>query len=261
MPTTKPKVAVHKFSSCDGCQLAFLNMGEDLLALFEQVDIVHFAEAGPINLCDAVDISFVEGSLATPDDIHRIDAIRKNSRYIVTIGACATAGGLQALRNIARQDDWMASIYTTPGYIASLERVMPIHEQIKVDFELHGCPVSTRQITAVLRALLNNVTPVIEQDKVCMACKRRHTVCVMVARGLPCMGPVTQTGCGALCPDVGRDCYGCHGSAENANTTALGERLRSLHLDRDRIRHRFVSFTGADPVFARAGSMHRENDD
>ena len=257
----KPRVAIHKFSSCDGCQLAFLNMGEDLLSLADQVDIVHFPEAGPINPDTAVDISFVEGSLSTPDDLKRIKQIRANSTHVVTIGACATAGGIQALRNLAEQDDWMQSVYASPEYIAALDKVMPVHAQIKVDFELRGCPVNTRQVTAVLRDLLCGVTPVIEQDKVCMECKRRHTVCVMVTRGLPCMGPVTQTGCGALCPDLGRDCYGCYGSAENANTAALANRFHTLQLDEKQIDHRFVSFTSADPVFRSAGTEGPESND
>lgn len=158
----KPKIAVHKFSSCDGCQLAFLNMGEDLLSLFEQVNVIHFAEAGPVNEEEEVDISFVEGSLSTPDDIQRIERIRDNSKYIIAIGACATAGGLQALRNIADQDDWVQSVYATPDHISVLDQVMPVAEHIKVDFEIHGCPVNTRQITTVLRSLLNGVTPVNE---------------------------------------------------------------------------------------------------
>jgi len=245
----KVKVAVHKFSSCDGCQLAFLNMGEDLLSLFEQVDVVHFAEAGPVNPGETVDISFVEGSLSTPGDIQRIKQIRDNSHYVITIGACATAGGLQALRNIASQGDWVQSVYATPEYISALDQVMPIHEQIRVDFEVRGCPVNTQQITAVLRALLAGVTPVSEQDKVCLECKRQHHVCVMVTHGLPCMGPVTRTGCGALCPGVGRDCYGCYGSAENANTASLKNRLRELQLDPGQVSHRFLSFNSADPVF------------
>ena len=155
----------------------------------------------------------------------------------------------------------MKSVYATPDYIRTLDTVMPIHQEIKVDFALKGCPVNTRQVNAVLRALLSGVTPAIGQDKVCMECKRQHTVCVMVTRGVPCMGPVTQTGCGALCPDMGRDCYGCYGSAENTNTTALTKRFQSLQLGREQISHRFVSFNSADPFFIRAGTQGMENDD
>ena len=247
----KPKVAIHKFSSCDGCQLAFLNLGEDLLRLFEQVDVIHFAEAGPVNMVENVDVSFVEGSLSTPGDIERIKQIRDNSKYLVTIGACATAGGLQALRNLADQNDWVQSVYTTPEYISTLDRVMPVRQQVRVDFELQGCPVNSRQIVAVLRSLLFGVTPVNEQGKLCLECKRLHQVCVMVSRGLPCMGPVTGTGCGVLCPRVGRDCYGCYGLAENTNTDSLGRQFDKLGLAPEQVAHRFVSFTSADPKAVR----------
>lgn len=246
------KVAIHKFSSCDGCQLAFLNMGTDLLSLFEQVRIMHFAEAGPVNEDAAVDVSFVEGSLSTPGDIDRIERIRAHSRYLITLGACATAGGLQALRNLATHTGWVESVYATPRYISSLDRVMPIREQIKVDFEIWGCPVNTRQVVAVLRSLLFGVVPVNEADKLCLACKREHHVCVMVSRGLPCMGPVTRSGCGALCPGVGRDCYACYGPAETTNTASLDKRFAELKLEPKQRAHRFVAFNSADPVFCSA---------
>ncbi len=261
MTAGKTKLAVHKFSSCDGCQLAFLNMGEDLLTLFEQVDVVHFAEAGPVDTTQTVDISFVEGSLSTREDIQRIRQIRENSQYVITIGACATAGGLQALRNIADQGDWVPSVYARPEHISLLEKVMPVNEQIKVDFEINGCPVNTGQVTAAVRSLLDGVTPVNEQDKLCLSCKRQHHICVIVARGLPCMGPVTRTGCGALCPGVGRDCYGCFGAAENSNVPSLGRQFSSLQLDPKQISHRFVSFNSADPVFRSIETTDTGHDD
>lgn len=245
----KTRLAVHKFSSCDGCQLAFLNMGDELLRLFDQFDVVHFAEAGPVDPQQSVEVSFVEGSLSTPGDIERIRQIRENSRYVITIGACATSGGLQALRNLAGGDDWVGSVYATPEYISVLDRVTPIRDQIRVDFEIWGCPVNTDQIIAALRSLQAGVTPVDEQDKLCLACKRRQHVCVMVTRGLPCMGPVTRTGCGALCPGVGRDCYGCYGPAEAAGITALADRFTALQLRPEQVAHRFQSFNSADPVF------------
>ncbi|MFQ5644553.1 MAG: sulfhydrogenase subunit delta [Thiogranum sp.] len=261
MPAVKTKVAVHKFSSCDGCQLAFLNLGEDLLALFEQVGMVHFAEAGPVDTEQAVDISFVEGSLSTAADVERIKRIRANSKYLIVIGACATAGGLQALRNIADRGDWVKSVYATPEHISLLDRVAPVNTQVKVDFEIHGCPVNTQQITGVLRSLLAGVTPVSERDKLCLECKRQNHVCVMVSRGLPCMGPVTRTGCGALCPGVGRDCYGCYGAAENTNIPSLGGQFSTLQLNREQVRHRLVAFNSADPAFSPAEFTEAAPDD
>jgi sulfhydrogenase subunit delta len=196
----KPKVAVHKFASCDGCQLAFLTAGEDLLTLSSLVELVHFAEAGPVDPDAQVEIAFIEGSITTAHDIDRIKRIRSNSRYLITIGACATAGGLQALRNYAEAEQWAAAIYAQPEYISSLSTSTPIREHVKVDLELWGCPINTRQVMMVIRDLLFGVQPRIRQEKVCLDCKRQQQVCVMVTQGLPCMGPVTQTGCGAICP-------------------------------------------------------------
>ena len=196
----KPRIAVHKFSSCDGCQLAFLNLGEDLLALNELVDIVHFAEAGMLDDTASVDMAFIEGSISTAEDIKRIHTIREHSQYLITIGACATAGGLQSLRNLAHANDWLQAVYPSPDYIDSLENVSPISAQVHVDFELWGCPINQRQLVTVIRALLWNTLPEVKQDKVCLECKRQQQVCVMVTQGTSCMGPVTRSGCGALCP-------------------------------------------------------------
>lgn len=245
---------MYKFTSCDGCQLAFLNLGEDLLTLAELVDIRHFAEAGVLGPEAKVDIAFIEGSISTPDERERIGRIRANSRFLVAIGACATAGGLQALRNLGGEtQDWVAGIYATPAYIETLDTSSAIADHVKVDLELWGCPVNGRQVLAAVRALLFGVLPEQERDKVCLECKRAQAVCVMVAREIPCMGPVTLTGCGALCPRFGRDCYACYGPAENINTAAFGRRLAGLGLVPDEIARRFLFINNAAPAFLEAG--------
>lgn len=254
----KPSVAVHKFSSCDGCQLAFLNAGEDLLTLASLVDIRHFAEAGPIDVEARVNIAFIEGSVATPEDAGRLQQIRANSNYVVTIGACATSGGLQALRNMADADAWIAGIYARPEYINSLPTSTPIRDHIKVDLELWGCPVSGRQLLAAIRDLLFGVVPVAEQDKVCLECKRQQTVCVMVTKGEPCMGPVTRTGCGAICPAFGRDCYACYGPAENINSGALARRLHGLGLVDAEVARRFLFINNNAEAFHAEGLQWRD---
>lgn len=257
MNNIRPRIAVHKFASCDGCQLAFLNLGEELLTLAQLVEIAHFAEAGPVDPEAAVDIAFIEGSISTPEDAGRILRIRANSRYLVTVGACATSGGLQALRNFADGKEWLAAIYAKPEYVQSLATSTPISQHVKVDLELWGCPVSGRQLLAVVRALLFGVPPWYEKDKVCLECKRRQTVCVMVAKAVPCMGPVTRTGCGALCPSFGRDCYGCYGPAENPNAESLARRLEGLGLLPEAVARRFLFINGAAPAFAEAGLKRR----
>jgi len=259
----KPRIAVHKFSSCDGCQLAFLNLGESLLALAEMVDIVHFAEAGPVAPDAPVDIAFVEGSISTPDEQSRIRRVRTNSRFVITIGACATSGGLQALRNHADSARWMARVYASPEHIRSLDTATAIADHVPVDFELWGCPVSARQIVATVRALLFGVPPVPEADKVCLDCKRSLAVCVLVARGEPCLGPVTRTGCGALCPRFGRDCYGCYGPADLPNTDALSGRFAGLGLLPEEVARRYRFIHSAQPALdaaaARALDGHGED--
>lgn len=258
----KPRVAVHKFSSCDGCQLAFLNLGEDLLALAERVALVHFAEAGPLDPDTDVDIAFVEGSVSTPEDLERIRHIRDHSRILIAIGACATSGGIQGLRNGVFDSGWVTQIYQHPEAIASLERSTPIAAHVKVDFELWGCPVSGPQMLAAVNALLLGVAPRDSADKVCVECKRAGYPCVMVTRGIACMGPATRAGCGALCPSLGRDCYGCYGPAENPNTAALAAQFARLGLDTTAVMQRFQSINSQAPVFlAAAQAIRGQRDD
>jgi coenzyme F420-reducing hydrogenase gamma subunit len=255
--SAKPRVAVHKFSSCDGCQLAFLNLGEDLLTLAARVDLVHFAEAGPLDPDTEVDVAFVEGSVSTPEDLERIQHIRAHSRLLIAIGACATSGGIQGLRNDVFDERWVTQIYSHPEAIDSLERSTPIAGHVKVDFELWGCPVSGPQMLTLVNSLLLGVAPRDNADKVCTECKRQGYPCVMVTRGIACMGPVTRAGCNALCPSLGRDCYGCYGPAENANTDALAAQFRSQGLSPQAVIQRFQSINSQAPVFLAAADKIR----
>jgi sulfhydrogenase subunit delta len=258
MTSTKPKLAVHKFSSCDGCQLALLNLGEPLLLLPELVDIVHFAEAGPNDPEARVDIALVEGSVATPEDIHRIKMVRERSEILIAIGACATSGGLQALANLADRDAWMSAVYTDPAKIEILPTSNAIADYVKVDYELHGCPVNSRQVVAALRDLLSGVAPKPEQQPVCMECKRQGVICTLVSKGEPCMGPVTRAGCGALCPTAGRGCYGCYGPAETVNDQSMAHGFAALGLDRDAAVRRFHFIANNAPAFKAAGERLKD---
>ncbi len=256
----KPTMSVHKFTSCDGCQLAILNLGETLLALTEFVDIVHFAEAGPVNPDAPADIAFVEGSVSTPAEKERIQRIRKHSRFLITIGACASAGGIQALRNFNDAKAWTADIYASPEYISTLSTSTPISAHAKVDLELWGCPINGKQVLDALRLLLRGISPVVRQESVCLECKRNGNVCVLVTENKACMGPVTQTGCGALCPSAGRDCYACYGPSENPNTDSLATRFAGIGLMKESIARRFHFITNHAPAFLQAGNKYKGND-
>lgn len=253
----KTRLAVHKFTSCDGCQLAFLNAGESLLELSELVEMVHFSEAGFINPDSPVDIAFVEGSISTPHDIDRIHAIRDNSKYLITIGACATTGGIQALRNAANYEEWMTSVYASPATIQSLNTSTAIATHVRVDWELWGCPVNTQQVIDLVRSLLSGASPKIKRDAVCLECKRKGQVCVLVTKKEPCMGPVTQTGCGAICPGFTRSCYACYGPSENPNTHSLGTWFHRHGISDHEIVKQFLHINNQAPAFKEAGSYFK----
>ncbi len=261
MSQAKPHVAVHKFSSCDGCQLAFINAGEVLLKLSELVEIVHFAEAGFVDEGAKVDIAFVEGSISTPQEAQRISEVRANSTTLVTLGACATAGGIQALRNICQSDEWVAAIYAQPGKIDLLPESTPIAEHVKVDLELWGCPVNAEQVMLAVRSLLFGVSAEVEQEKLCQQCKRQQQVCVLVSEGKPCLGPVTRSGCGAICPSLGRDCYGCFGPAEAVNSGALANRFAGLGLLPEAVARRFLFINSHAEPFGSEGKKWQERSD
>jgi sulfhydrogenase subunit delta len=222
----KPTLAVWKFASCDGCQLSLLDCEDELLALAGEVEIAYFLEARRATVRGPYDLSLVEGSITTAGDAERIRRVRRVSRKLVTIGACATAGGIQALRNFADVKDFVSAVYASPDYISTLQTSTPISAHVPVDFELHGCPIDKHQLLEVLTANLHGRKPQIATSSVCTECKRRGNVCVMVAHGTPCLGPVTHAGCGALCPAYNRGCYGCFGPMETPNAAAL---TRSLH--------------------------------
>jgi coenzyme F420-reducing hydrogenase gamma subunit len=242
----KPTLAVWKFASCDGCQLSLLDCEDELLALAGEVEIAYFLEARRATVEGPYDLSLVEGSITTPHDAERIRHVRDVSRALVTIGACATAGGVQALRNFADVDEFVAAVYATPEYISTLSTSTPISAHVKVDFELHGCPINKRQLLEVLTAYLHGRKPNIPSTSVCTECKRRGNVCVTVAHGTPCLGPVTHAGCGALCPAFNRGCYGCFGPMETPNTAALSARLRADGMDGKSIERVFRTFNVAE---------------
>jgi len=253
----RPKLAVWKFASCDGCQLSLLDCEDELLAVAGAVEIAMFPEASSAFVEGPYDLSLVEGSITTAHDAERIREVRARSRVLVTIGACATAGGIQALRNFRDVEAFTRAVYASPEYISTLDRSTPIADHVQVDFELRGCPIDKRQLLEVLAAHLARRTPRISSASVCVECKRRGNVCVMVAHGEPCLGPVTHAGCGALCPAYDRGCYGCFGPKELANTPSVarwwGERLG---VEPARVGQAFHTFNAWAQPFRDEGERH-----
>jgi sulfhydrogenase subunit delta len=256
-PRPKPKLAVWKFASCDGCQLTLLNCEDDLLAIADRIEIANFVEASRAVVKGPYDLSLVEGSITTPHDAERIHRIRRASKYLVTIGACATSGGIQALRNFKDVKEFTRIVYATPTYIETLNKSTPIADHVFVDFELRGCPINKRQLIELISAFLHDRKPNTPPHSVCVECKLRGTVCVMVASGTPCLGPVTHAGCGALCPAYNRGCYGCYGPKETPNTTSLTERfVGSLGMSEPDIVLSFRGFNAYADAFRKESEAH-----
>ena len=252
----RPKLAVWKFASCDGCQLTVLNCEDELLELAGAVEIAYFPEATRAVVEGPYDLSLVEGSVTTPGDAARIQQVRQASRRLVTIGACATAGGIQALRNFADVAEFRAAVYAQPEYVETLATSTPIAAHVPVDFELRGCPIDRRQLLEVIAAFLQRRKPRVTGESVCVECKRRGNVCVTVAHGTPCLGPVTHAGCGALCPSYDRGCYGCFGPADTANTGSLSARLIDLGMPERDLQRVYRTFNAAAPAFAEESARH-----
>ena len=253
---TKPTLAVWKFASCDGCQLSLLDCEDELLAVAGAIEIANFPEASSRVIEGPYDLSLVEGSITTPHDAERIREVRRSSKVLIAIGACATSGGIQALRNSRDVAEFTSMVYAHPEYIDTLDESTAIADHVKVDLELRGCPISKHQLLEVVSAYLSGRRPNIPTHSVCIECKRRGTVCVMVSNGTPCLGPVTQAGCGALCPAYDRGCYGCFGPMETPNTGAIAGRWTALGVPRRQVAHAFQGFNANADAFRQEGEAH-----
>jgi coenzyme F420-reducing hydrogenase gamma subunit len=245
----RPRLAVWKFASCDGCQLSLLDCEDEILALAEAVDIAYFPEATRSEISGHYDISLVEGSITTAHDAVRIQEVRRRSTNLIVIGACATSGGIQALRNFSDVKEYTRIVYARPDYIETLATSTPISDHVRVDFELRGCPINKHQLVEVLGAFLVGRRPATPAHSVCVECKLKGNACVMVAHGAPCLGPVTHAGCGALCPSYNRGCYGCFGPKETPNAPALSAKLSELGMDQRALARLYSTFNANADAF------------
>jgi sulfhydrogenase subunit delta len=260
MPPTKPRLGVFKFASCDGCQLSLLDCEDQLLVVADRVEIAYFVEATRRPLEGEFDVALVEGSVSIPAQEDEIRDIRRRSRFLITLGACASHGGIQSLRNFGGLDvdQSLAIVYASPHYVDTLAHSRPASDYVPVDLALSGCPINKAQLLRVLAQLLAGSRPKLPGHALCLECKRRHLVCVLVVRGEPCMGPVTSTGCGVLCPSYDRPCFSCFGPSDQANTAALARRFEQLGLEADEIRRLFRTFYASAPEFKETAKRYEQ---
>jgi coenzyme F420-reducing hydrogenase gamma subunit len=254
----KPRLGVFKFASCDGCQLSILDCEDELLAVAGRVEIGYFLEATRRPLEGSFDVALVEGSVSAPEQEDAIRDVRARSRCLITLGACASHGGIQALRNAKPIDEVLPVVYASPQYVATLEHSRPASAYVKVDLELPGCPIDKGQLLRVLAQLLTGARPYVDRHALCLDCKRQNLVCILVARGEPCMGPVTTSGCGVLCPAHDRACYSCFGPAPQPNTQSLTERFLNLGLGEEAVQRLFQTFYCESAEFRQEAGRHAE---
>lgn len=254
----KPKLAVWKFSSCDGCQLSLLDCEDELLAIAENIQIANFPETSRAVVKGPYDISLVEGSISTPHDAERIHQVRRQSKLVVAIGACATSGGIQALRNFKDVKQFITSVYPNPDYIETLNKSTPIADHIFVDYELRGCPVNKYQLLEVISAFISGRKPNLPSYSVCIECKMKGITCGLVAFGPPCLGPVTQAGCDALCPTYHRGCFGCYGPKETPNTSSLSEYWKNVGMSEAELMRLFRNFNSNAEAFRKESEAYEK---
>jgi coenzyme F420-reducing hydrogenase gamma subunit len=256
----KPRIAVWKFTSCDGCQLTLLDSKTELLDWMEGIELAYFPEATSKALKGTVDLSLVEGSISTPHEAERIQEVRRVSKYVVTMGACASAGGLQALRNFKNMDDFASMVYASPEFVETLSKSTPINEHIEVDFELRGCPVNQTMLMETIQSFLfDKPRPEVPNRSVCVDCKKLGVVCIMTNEHKPCMGPLTQAGCGALCPSYDRTCSGCYGPKANANPTGVARLWRQLGVTEPEIYRAFRGLNSYAEILKKEGVTNESN--
>lgn len=258
MANKKPRLAVFKMSSCDGCQLSLLDAEDELLDVLGGVELAYFPEASSKMLKGPYDIGLVEGSITTPRNVEEIRQIRKDCKFLITIGACATAGGIQALRNWKDTKEFSKIVYASPQYISTLDRSLPVSSFVHVDYELRGCPINKYQLIELLNAFLNSRKPNIPSYSVCIDCKLKGNICVMTVHGTECLGPVTHTGCNALCPSYDRGCFGCYGPMDSTNTSSLAKQFKEMGSTKFEIMSVFRNFNAYAEAFRKESEANEK---
>ncbi|MCD6364965.1 MAG: NADH:ubiquinone oxidoreductase [Planctomycetes bacterium] len=242
----KPRVAFFDFAGCEGDQLQIINLEEKLLDLLELVEIVSFREASTAH-SDDYDIAFIEGSITREADAERLKEIRKNAKLVVAIGACATIGGINALKNLHSLDEVKRYVYGDDAKFFDTYATRPVDAVVKVDAYVHGCPIDRDEFLRVVKALLIGKKPELPNHPVCVECKAAENVCVF-EKGQFCMGPVTRAGCNACCVTQGSICWGCRGFVDNPNTDAQKEILAKYGLDLRDVMRKFNLYTACSEI-------------
>lgn len=237
---SKPKLAFFDFTDCEGCQLQFANMGMTLVELTQLVDIVKFREVISEDSED-YDVAVVEGSISTDNDVKRIKKIREKAKILIAMGACATTGGVNGIKNRAPLETAKQRVYGEKAGIVNTINAMPVHKVVNVDYFINGCPVHLSEVVNVIKCVLMGKPYVVPNYAVCAECKMNENVC-LYEKDQECLGALTKAGCNSWCVNNGNKCYGCRGLLENPAVNAAKDILLKYGLTVEEILQRFTLY-------------------
>jgi coenzyme F420-reducing hydrogenase gamma subunit len=239
---TKPRVAIFDFACCEGCQLQIVNLEEEILDLIGAVDVVEWREAMS-EQSHEYDIAIIEGSITRPEDEHRMQIIRSRAKIVIALGACATIGGVNKMKNNFDLNEVKRCVYGKDAEMPHLATTTTraVHEVVAVDYKIHGCPINGEEFARIIRELLLGRKPVIADYPVCVECKAKENVCRYEYNEI-CLGPIIRAGCGAPCPTAGWRCFGCRGFVDNPNVDAAKEVMDKYKLTVDDLKQKMVLF-------------------
>ena len=222
----KPKVAIYDFTDCEGCEVALVALKEKILDLEKKVNIVNWRLAQENNKSGPFDVTIIEGTPITQHEIDLLKDLRKESKVLIALGACACIAGIPGIISKKDRAKWYKKIYGSKYKPKGVD-ALPLASYVKVDFMIHGCPADTDEIARILEELLSGKTPSYRGYSVCQDCKAAGNICRII-QGKPCLGPITQGGCKAICVSSGSPCYGCFGFREDANLKAHVKVLKKI---------------------------------
>jgi coenzyme F420-reducing hydrogenase gamma subunit len=217
-------------------------MEEELLELISVVEPVEWREVISDH-SEEYDIAIVEGSITRPEDEERLKEIRARASILTALGACATTGGINKLKNRFDIEDVKHCVYGDAGDLPHLDTAptKALDEVVKVDYKVHGCPINNREFAYIVRCLLLGKIPVIPSYSVCVECKMKGNVCRYEYNEI-CLGPIIRAGCEAKCPSGGLWCFGCRGYTDNPNVDAAQDIMKYYGKTIDDLKGRMLLF-------------------
>lgn len=215
----KPKLAIFEFTDCEGCEVEIISLRDRFLALEKRFDIVNWRLGQENNQPGPYDIVIIEGTPIARREVDLLRELREQSKTLIALGACACLGGIPGIIDKRERKKWYEKIYGNKYKPRGID-ALPLSAYVAVDFLIHGCPVNKDEVVRIVEDLLAGKPLKYRGWSVCFDCKQAGNECRLIDKK-PCLGPIIQGGCGAVCVSGGSACYGCFGLRKDPNIKAL----------------------------------------